>query len=191
MTYVKKPVIFLFLCLFLSGVVLAEHQKDWSSDKKMALSVNVGTLAFGFFEATYYLKLSKKVTLTLPVSWYDFRLAGQRLFSKGYTPFIGYGAQIHFLGEALCGGMYVAPAFNIGYVVHPTDTIQSNGNLLSRIGANFGFDYVWKSGVMIDMNAGVEHYYMFGRLGDPKIVGTDGKRGFFRPVFKVALGYSW
>lgn len=191
MSLVKKTTILLLLFLCFSGAVLAENRKDFSGDKTMALSLNVGTIALDFIEVTYYLKLSKKVTLILPISWYDFRMPGWRVFSMGYTPFIGYGAQIHFFGEAFCGGMYVAPAFNIGFVVHPTDPKHSTGNVLSRIGANFGFDYVWDSGFLLDVNAGVEHYYLFGKRGHPKIVGSDGMRGFFRPVFKVALGYAW
>lgn len=154
---------------------------------KMAVALNLGTALIGSFEASYLYKLNRRVALTASASWYDYRAALVRVFSKGYAPFLGVGGRVHLSGGALRTGLFVEPSLKLGYVIHPLDPVNSQGNVLSRIGVSTGYSHVFCNGLLLEGSAGMEQYYFFGRLS-PTVGASP---SLFRPVAQLSLGYAW
>ncbi len=185
----------LCICLFFCFGAMGNGEEKKACGKCQAVSLNLGTAAIGFFEASYYRKLNRKTNFVASLSWYDYRAALLRVYSKAYAPFASVGAQVHFTGSAMQGGLYIEPSVKLGYIVHPEDkkTVDNpsgnpDGNLVSRMASTLGYNRVFKSGLMIDLNAGAELYYAFGKFSEKEFVYGS---AFFRPVVKAAIGYAW
>lgn len=179
----------LLTLMFFAGALYSQEEVGKSSTHKdRALTLNIGAMAFGAFEVTYLNKVNRRVTITVPVSWYDYRGALYRPFSQGYGTFIGFGTRIHMSGHALAHGLFIEPLARVGYVVHPRDAINPNGNVMTRIGVSSGYSHVFSNGILLEGSVGLEHYFLFGRA-DPNI--TKINQAPLRPVAQLSIGYAW
>lgn len=181
----------LFLNFLICSSLFAQTAQNTNegTERKMAVTLNVGIMPIGFFEGSYQLKMAPTVLLTTTASWYDYRAALKRFYSPGYGPFLGFGSRVHVSGVALDQGLFLEPSLKLGYIIHPTDVVNPNGNFMTRFGVSMGYTHVLSCGFVIEGSAGLDHYYQFGVLGDKKIVG--GKRAFVRPLAQASIGYAW
>ena len=87
----------------------------------------------------------------------------------------------------------MAPSAKAGYVVHPamSESQTTHRDILVRMGANFGYQHVFSFGCMIDIMAGIEHYYNFSLTKNKtRFQDNDGKI-VVRPVFAASIGYAF
>jgi len=190
----------LFLVLLFSPNFLFAKD-DENSTRQMAVTANLGNMWFGNFEVRYELKLNPRVSLSFPINFVHYKAAlVSGIISKSIGGSIGAELKIHVFGEALKGGAYIAPTAKFGFIDHPTDDRNDNltqelkntlpdgaldtyfrNNGWIRTGAIFGYDWVHDSGLMLDINAGLEYYYFIRAT----------KQNLIRPVFAASIGYAW
>lgn len=161
-----------------------------------AINVNVATIAVGNYEVAYDHKLDDHFSFAASVIYYEGRKVLWRVYSLGYFIGAGFMPKFHLFGRAHESSFYIAPSLRLGYVDHPApDASQkADRSILSRLGANFGYQHVFSFGLMLDFVAGLEHYYGFSLTQDTTRFqsSSEGKLRFdLRPYFAVMAGYAF
>lgn len=181
--------------IFLSGLVLF-FSPMLLAKKEHAVLANGLSWIVGNYEASYEKRLDKHFSLSSSVIYYEGRKVLYRIYSYGY--FVGIGAipKWHIYGHAHDHSFYLAPSMRFGYVFHPAQRLDQKDDfgLLSRLGANFGFQHIFDSGLIIDLTAGVEHNYSFSLSKKPTRYqsSSEGKLRFdLRPYIGTMIGFAF
>ena len=136
-------------------------------------------LAFGNFNATYEKVINEKSSFLVSAN-YTYRVFGVDVSAFGFG-----GAYRFYFSHAkkqVPEGFYINPQanFNFGSV----DEFNYTG---IGIGAEIGYQWIWDSGVVLDLGIG-PNYITLG--GDTDDIDFDNTSGIF-PSATLAIGYSF
>jgi hypothetical protein len=160
--------------------------------KRHGILANIGTIIVGNYEVYYDHRLNKNFSLSTTAIFYEGSSAIWRVYSHGYHIALGILPKLHIYGKSHKNSFYLAPSLKMGYIEHPARIAseKTDRGLLSRFGVNFGFQHVFKSGLMIDLLAGLEHYHTFS-FTKPKTRYQSETRVLIRPVMSASIGYAF
>ena len=144
------------------------------------LKTNPLGLAFGNFNVTYEKVLDEKSSVLGSVNFF-FNTFGVDVSAFG----IG-GAYRYYLTnakKAVPNGLYVNP--QVGFTFGSSGDFNYSG---IAIGAEIGYQWVWESGVALDLGIGPNYVNLGG--GDVDSIGFDNTDGIF-PSATIAIGYAF
>lgn len=174
-----------FLFLLCHGKIFADH-------KNHAVLANIGTFIIGNYEFGYEHRLDKNLSLWTGVYYYESRKVLLRAFSRGYSLGIGFAPKFHIYGNALKNSFYLAPSIRLGFLEHPPQAQDEelDRGILLRTGAIFGYAHVFSNGLMLDANAGLEHYHTFSITKKATRFQNEGPL-LIRPTIGFNIGYAF
>lgn len=187
---IKKYFTFL-LVLTLIFVGFSSLRADEPTEQKNAVVVNPVGLLFGVFNAGYIMKLNDKTSLEIFGEYWTWKSGDFKASALG----IGGAYLFHFKPTAL-RGWYAGPTASIlfwkaentyfDYSSYKVKTEEATSTWFS-IGGIIGYRWVFNSGLLIDLNTGIQ--YMIGEL---EIGGTKlGLSGFGWGGIGAGIGYAF
>lgn len=162
--------------------------------KTMSAGIQPFNMIFGLISLNYEYLLNDWLSLRGRLSFYGSGLIAQTYLgfanAVDLSVFLGVGLKSYVLGAPFKFGIYLEPAFDIGY----ENFLDKNKMKVKDIGLVpsllVGIDKVFSSGIQLE--AGVGLGYHFGiAVGSPLPVNPDFKMWFFIPRFQASVGYAW
>lgn len=165
----KKLSFILSLLLFSSWALQAQNDKPFSEDVryKHVLKANPITMAFGDFNATWERIVSEKASFTLTGNFITGSFDSD---FYGIAITAGYKYYFTHANKPVPAGFYVRPFAGI---------LAGDGEGGFRLGGQLGYQWVWKSGFVLDLGLG------------PQIIAIEeGVEGPI-PSFFFGIGYAF
>ncbi|MDA0712435.1 MAG: hypothetical protein O2897_00400 [bacterium] len=165
------------------------------SAKNMSVGVQPFNMVFGLISFNYEYLITDWMSLRSRLSFFGSGLIAQTYLgfanAVDFSIFFGVGAKSYVLGEPFKFGVYLEPAFDVGYESvldkNKINVIRDIGLVPSLL---IGVDKVFSSGIHLD--AGVGLGYHFGiPVGNSSPLNSDFKLWFFIPRFQASVGYAW
>ena len=136
-------------------------------------------LAFGNFNATYEKTINEKSSFLVSAN-YTYRIFGVDVSTFGFG-----GAYRFYFSHAkkqVPEGFYINPQANFNFGNADDDNFNTFG-----IGAEIGYQWIWDSGVVLDLGIGPSYITLSGDIEDIDFDNTSG----ILPTATLAIGYSF
>lgn len=172
-----KLVIYLPLFVFSSSSLLAQ-EKDKFEPFPNIIKINPISMAFGNINVSYERALSKSTSLQIGANYW-YRIFGEEVNGIGVRA--GYRFYVTNRVKSAPIGFYVGPQISYNALTDPDseDSVSAFG-----IGVMLGYQWVFRSGVSLDLGAGP--IYQFAKESST----GDDYEGFL-PNFSFAIGYNF
>lgn len=169
---------FFVLCLTLAIVFQSYAQDDVEENLPNVIKLNPISLAFGNFNMSYQRALGKSHAIQIGANYW-YKILGVEVNGFGIR-----GAYQFFLTGRT---KYAPEGFYIGpQVSYNTLDVTEEDNKVSAfgIGVMLGYQWVWKSGLCLDLGIGPMYQFASETATDNSVEG-------FLPNVTIALGYNF